>query len=129
MRLITSLLLLGFLWMPIAGAEPPASVQTEVNSLLGDIGSSGCAFYRNGTWHDSKEAEAHLRDKYNWLSARDMIKTPDDFIDLAGTKSSLSGVSYAVRCNGEPAVPSNQWLREELLYLHSHGHFKGELVK
>jgi hypothetical protein len=89
-------------------------VQIEVNFLLGYIEGSGCEFYRNGTWHDSRTAQAHLRDKYKWLVARNLINTTEDFIERAATESSFNGLPYAVRCNGGATLPSNQWLRDEL---------------
>ncbi|MDD5365440.1 MAG: DUF5329 domain-containing protein [Gallionellaceae bacterium] len=123
------LLMLGLLWVPVAGAEPPASVQAEVNFLLGFVEGSGCAFYRNGTWHDSKEAQAHLRDKYQWLAARNLISTTEDFIERAATESSFTGLDYKVRCKGGPTITSNQWLRDELMFIRTDGHFKNSLTK
>ena len=109
-----SVLMLGFLLVPVARAEPPTNVQIEVNFLLGYLEGSGCEFYRNGTWHDSKAAQAHLRDKYKYLAARNLFNTTEDFIEMAATKSSFSGQPYKVRCNGGATVTSNQWLRDEL---------------
>ncbi len=107
-------LILGLAFLPVARATPPATAQTEINYLLGFVATSGCEFLRNGAWHDSKRAQAHLRYKYEWLAARDQISTAEDFIDKAATKSSLSGRPYAVRCNGAAPVTSNRWLREVL---------------
>src|SRR5512139_3574080 len=110
LRLALGLVLLpGLFSVPVARAEPPINVQMEVNFLLGYVEGSGCAFYRNGTWHDSRTAQAHLRDKYKYLAARNLITTTEDFIDRAATKSSLSGRPYEVRCNGGAVVTSNQW--------------------
>lgn len=109
-----SILMLALLSLSVARAEPPTSVKIEVNFLLGYVDGSGCEFYRNGTWHDSKAAQAHLRDKYKYLVARDLINTTDDFIERAATKSSFSGLPYEVRCNRGATVSSKQWLRDEL---------------
>ena len=109
-----SVLMLGLLLVPVARAEPPTSVQIEVNFLLGYVEGSRCDFYRNGTWHDSKTGQAHLRDKYKYLVARNLINTTEEFIERAATKSSFSGQPYEVRCNGGATVTSNQWLRDEL---------------
>ena len=109
-----SVLLLGLLLTPVARAEPPTGVQIEVNFLLGYVEGSRCEFYRNGTWHDSKAAQAHLRDKYKYLAAGNLINTTEQFIDRAATESSLSGQPYEVRCNGGAAVTTKQWLRDEL---------------
>ena len=112
--ILGSILTLGLLSVPVARAEPPKNVQIEVNFLLGYVEGSGCGFYRNGTWNDSKAAQAHLRDKYKYLAARNLINTTEDFIERAATKSSFSGQPYQVSCNGGAAVTSNQWLRAEL---------------
>jgi len=97
-----------------AFAAPPPQVQLDVEFLLTSIGSSGCAFYRNGSWSDAPDAEAHLRSKYRSLSAMDGIDTTEQFIERAATRSSLSGQDYAVRCGGGPVVSSRQWLLDRL---------------
>lgn len=114
-RLTTGwVLTLGLLYAPVSRAEVPTKVQTEVNILLGFVKGSGCEFYRNGAWHDAKTGQAHIRDKYEYLVARNLINTTEEFIERAATKSSFSGQPYEVRCNGGATMTSNQWLREEL---------------
>jgi hypothetical protein len=95
-------------------AAPPASVQVEVEFLLTSIRDSGCMFFRNGTWHEGKAAEAHLRDKFEYLVLRGRIASTEDFIEGAASRSSLSGLPYAVKCAGSEAVPSERWLRDRL---------------
>jgi len=109
-----SVLMLGLLLAAVARAEPPTSVQIEVNFLLGYVEGSGCAFYRNGIWHDSKMAQAHLRDKYKYLVAGNLVDTTEDFIERAATESSFTGLAYEVKCNGGATMTSKQWLRDEL---------------
>jgi 2,4-dienoyl-CoA reductase-like NADH-dependent reductase (Old Yellow Enzyme family) len=99
---------------PFAHAVPPVIAQTEINYLLGFIEQSGCTFYRNGSWYDARQAQAHLRSKYDALAAMGRIVTAEDFIAQAATKSSLSGEAYAIRCNSGPAVTTDQWLRDAL---------------
>ncbi len=99
---------------PAARAVPPAIAQSEINYLLGFIEESGCRFYRNGSWYDSKTARTHLRGKYDFLVARDRIESAEDFIEQAATKSSLSGEAYAIKCGGAPVVATNRWLLEVL---------------
>ena len=118
-----------FTMLSVAHAEPPATVQAEVNFLLGYVEGSGCAFYRNGTWHNSKEGQAHLRDKYKWLAARNLINTTEDFIERAATESSFTGLAYKVKCNGGPTITSNQWLRDELIFIRTDEHFRNSLIK
>jgi hypothetical protein len=116
MRLAAFALAVVFLTLgPHAHAAPPAIAVDEINYLLGFIGGSGCKFYRNGSWYDSHRAQSHLRDKYNYLAARDRIKTAEDFIEEAATRSSMSGIEYQIQCEAGPAVPSNRWLRTALI--------------
>jgi len=97
-----------------AAAGPDASVQVEVDFLLGFVEGSGCDFYRNGTWHGAAAARAHLQDKYLILVGRKAIHTTEDFIDKVASVSSFSGEPYQVRCKGGNATGSGQWLRDEL---------------
>ena len=99
---------------PAADAAPPAIASTEINYLLGFIERSGCQFYRNGSWYDSTQARAHLREKYEFLAAKGVIQSAEDFIERAATRSSLSGKAYSIKCGSAPVVPTNQWLREAL---------------
>jgi predicted methyltransferase len=100
--------------LPAVRAAPPAIAQTEINYLLGFIARSDCAFYRNGSWYDSKKAQAHLRSKYDILALRNQIDTAEDFIEKAATKSSLSDQAYKVRCPGGVAVTTDHRLLDEL---------------
>jgi Family of unknown function (DUF5329) len=112
--------------MGTVSAEPPApQVQREVEFLLNAIGSSGCEFYRNGVWHDAKAAQAHVGDKYEYLLRRDAIKTTEDFIEKAATRSSLSDEPYRIRCNGSPQEPTHRWLHTELSRFRSLGRQPG----
>ncbi len=110
-------LTLGLLWTTAGRAAPPPKVRSEVDSLLASVEASRCSFYRNGSWHESKAAAAHLRDKYDYLAARDLIATTEDFIERAATRSSLSGQAYEVKCGDHAAVASGRWLRDTLAHL------------
>jgi hypothetical protein len=103
-------LIIGLALLPAARAAPPLIAQTEISYLIGFIGSSGCEFYRNGSWYDSKAAETHLREKYTMLEASDRIRSSEDFIEQVATKSSLSGRPYQIRCVGGEVLTTNQWL-------------------
>jgi hypothetical protein len=110
-------LLLAVAALPAARAAPPATAQTEINYLLRLVQTSGCEFYRNGTWFDASKAQTHLREKYQFLAQADRIHSAEDFIEQAATKSSLSGQPYQVRCGGGEPVTTNQWLRAALVAL------------
>ncbi len=117
MKRLFLLLLLGIVlgqWPSAAHAAPPAAAVAEINYLLEFVDRSGCRFYRNGTWYDSHRAGLHLREKYDYLVARDRIRSAEDFIDQAATQSSVSGRAYQIQCEAGPVVPSNRWLQEAL---------------
>ncbi len=55
-----------------------------------------------------------MQQKYEYYRDRGRIRTVEDFIDLAATKSALSGKPYQIRCPGQAITPAPDWLRAEL---------------
>jgi hypothetical protein len=106
------------LWLAVVSntfaGEPSPIVRDEVQHLLGYLGNSGCEFFRNGAWHRAEDASDHIARKYDYLLKKDLIKTSEDFIRGAATKSSVSGKAYQVRCKDNQPVSSAAWLSEEL---------------
>ncbi len=72
-------------------AESGEGVRQEINHLLHYIESSGCIFIRNSKESTPAEARAHIQKKYNHFRSR--VKTAEDFIRYAATKSTISGKS------------------------------------
>lgn len=107
-------LLLAVALLAAARAAPPVGAEAEINYLLQFVETSGCEFYRNGSWFDAARAQAHLREKYELLAKGAGINTAEDFIEQTATKSSLSGQPYKVRCGGGEPVTTNQWLHAAL---------------
>ena len=105
---------LSVLLLASAQAAPPPVAAGEIDRLIAAMGASGCDFERNGRWYPAKQAEEHLRRKYEWLRRRDLVASAEQFIERAGTQSSMSGRAYRVRCAGRPVVPSAEWLRARL---------------
>ena len=83
----------------------------EIEHLLQYIDASHCSFIRNGKAHDSSDAVAHIRKKYAYIKSR--IKTTEDFIQYAATKSSVSGQAYEVICDNKKLATA-EWLEQEL---------------
>jgi hypothetical protein len=119
-RLGRSLLALLCLLLALPAVSAPAAPVREIEQLIASLGSSGCDFQRNGSWYPAKKAEEHLRRKYEWLRERNLAATAEQFIERAGTKSSMSGRAYQVRCPGQPVVVSAQWLRARLQEMRNH---------
>jgi len=102
-------------------ADPPPPVQAEVTHLFAYIENSGCQFYRNGSWYDGHRARAHLELKYHYLCRKGVVSCAEDMIERAGSRSSMSGKAYQIKCGDSVPVPSGEWLREELQRFRSQG--------
>jgi hypothetical protein len=103
-------------------AEANPTTRREVGQLLDFVAQSNCQFNRNGSWYDAKKARVHLQEKYDYLDQRDKVPTAEAFIDLAATKSSMSGKAYQVRCGTAPVMSSATWLSTELKRLRAGAH-------
>lgn len=79
-----------------AQATPQAT--QEIKGLLDFVEHSECQFVRNGDEFPGLQARAHLEKKLNYLEGKNMVNSAEDFIDLAATRSSMSGRAYEVRC-------------------------------
>ena len=97
----------------------PLADRVEIESLLSRLKASGCQFNRNGSWHTSEEAQAHLLRKLDYLAGKGAIASADQFIELAATKSSVTGQAYSVKCGSNAPVQSRTWLFSQLQTLRS----------
>lgn len=98
---------------PCAAQLNPAT-QREITSLLQAVGKSGCQFIRGGTAYRSDQAQEHLTKKFEYMAARDMLVSAEDFIDKAASRSNMSGEDYAIRCGEAAAQKSGDWMRAKL---------------
>jgi len=94
-----------------AHADPGAIPQAEIDHLLAFVGTSQCAFIRNGSSHPPTEAREHLASKFSFAKGR--ISTAEEFIRYLATESSMSGEPYRVKCEGK-VIPAGAWLADEL---------------
>jgi Family of unknown function (DUF5329) len=83
-----------------------------VTYLIDYVAGSDLTFVRNGQDSTPKQAAEHMRQK--WTYFRNQIKTPEDFILLAATKSELSGKLYLVRLKDGKESPAGEWLTKVL---------------
>ena len=98
-----------------AEIEPAVDpVRSEIAALLDRLAASGCRFQRNGQWYAGERARDHLQRKLDYVTKRTTLTSAEQFIELAATRSSLSGQAYQVQCGEAPAVASSAWLLEEL---------------
>ncbi|BAU47747.1 hypothetical protein SVA_1172 [Sulfurifustis variabilis] len=100
-----------FAW-GVAPADVPPGQRAEVEHLLAFVTRSECLFIRNDAAHTGAKAAAHMRKKYEYF--RDRIRSTEDFIELAASRSTTSGKPYTVRCGAQPGVATRDWLEAEL---------------
>jgi hypothetical protein len=93
----------------ISGAE---SLAQTIDYLINYVGKSDATFIRNGQSHTPAEAVAHIKAKYEHF--KNEIKTPEDFIRLAATKSLQTGKPYLVRTRDGKEMHLDAWLTEAL---------------
>lgn len=93
-------------------ATAAESLEQTVNYLLDHIEKSDAVFIRNGSHYTGPEAAAHIKAKYDHFKKE--IKTPEDFIRLAASKSLLSGKLYLAQPKGGKEQPMSEWLTEAL---------------
>ncbi|MHC8410932.1 YfeK family protein [Pseudomonas sp. Hz4] len=96
-----------------AQAQATPQVTQEIKDLLDFVEHSECQFVRNGSEFPGPRARVHLEKKLNYLEGKNRVSSAEDFIDLAATKSSMSGRAYEVRCP-EGVQPASTWLKKEL---------------
>ncbi len=95
-----------------AFANPP--LEQQIQSLIESIGESECSFVRNGKSHTPEASMQHLGRKY--LHFKDDIDSVARFVELAASKSMITGRAYEVQCAGE-SQPSSEWLRKQAVQL------------
>jgi len=96
----------------MALADVSAAQREEVHRLLQFIQYSNCTIERNGSRHKASKAVSHVQKKYDHF--RDRIRTTEDFISYAATKSLMSGRHYLVKCGNGRKRKTRDWLLQEL---------------
>ena len=107
--LVSFVLLIVLVVPAIASAEDS---DTAIQYLLDYVRHSDIVFIRNDKAHTSTEAAAHMQKKYAYY--KDVIKTPEDFIRYAGTKSMISGRPYRVKTKTGEVMLNSTWLKSVL---------------
>ncbi len=80
--------------------------------LLQHVARSNLIFIRNGVMHSPQEAEEHMRRKYEYF--RKEIQTPEDFIRLCASMSTITGRPYQVKLPDGRVLRTDQWMLSAL---------------
>jgi len=108
--LIVALLIYPF---TLSASEKQDDVMSnEIAFLLSKIKHTACQLNRNGSLHNGQNAEKHIRRKYNYV--RKKIKTTEQFISYAATRSSFTGRPYMLICSQEKPQTTASWLLKAL---------------
>jgi hypothetical protein len=109
-----ALLVFALSWSLSLAADIDVKAQTEIGYLLNQLQQSKCRFGRNGSWYDADEAVFHIDRKYQYLLKRNAIRSTENFVERAASRSSVSGQPYRVQCGESAVVESAEWFRAEL---------------
>lgn len=113
-RRLASVLLPALVCAAASAAPLTPAARAEIDALLSRLETSGCEFYRNGSWHAAVAAAEHLRGKLAYVDERKLVASADEFIAVAASRSSVSGTPYLVRCGSQAPEESGTWLRGQL---------------
>ena len=91
--------------MPVATLAD--TMDDEIDYLISSVGISGCTFIRNGKRYSGKDARGHLNSKRRRNAH--LIDSAEEFIEKLASKSSMSGKSYLISCNGEEQQTAGEW--------------------
>jgi hypothetical protein len=101
-----------FLSMSAGQLLAAESLDDSIKFLLDYVAKSDATFIRNGQKHTPQEAANHIKAKYEHFKSE--IKTPEDFIRLAASKSLLTGKPYLVRAPDGKEIRLDVWLADAL---------------
>ena len=104
--------------LPLHAEDKALSEKEKIEQLIQRVENlQDAKFVRNGKEYDAKTAGKFLKGKWDANTAK--IKTAQDFIEVAATKSSTSGKPYLIRYADGKEIPSAEFLTAELKAIES----------
>lgn len=98
--------------LPAQEADTAGDVEAESRYLIARVAESDRVFWRNGNRHTGPQAAEHIQRKYEHF--RDRITTGEQFIELAASRSTLTGKPYEILLADGRRQPLAQWLLKHL---------------
>jgi hypothetical protein len=96
----------------MANDSRPEDLDRTIAYLLQHVTQSNLIFIRNGVMHSPKEAAEHMRRKYEYFKKK--IRTPEDFIRLCSSMSTVTGRPYQVKLPDGRLLRTDQWMLSAL---------------
>lgn len=111
--LVAAIVVIVSAWSRGGCADEPRTETQKIEALISHIEElKDAKFVRNGVEYDSKTAAEFLRSK--WKTHKKEIKTAEDFIEKAASRSSTSGKPYLIRRKDGGETPSGEYLKKRL---------------
>ena len=96
-----------------AGAPVALTEEEKIERLMAAVKElKGAVFIRNGGEHSAGDAVEHMRRK--WERGKKEITTAREFVEKAGSKSSISGEAYRIRFEDGREVTAEEFLLKKL---------------
>lgn len=96
----------------VSSAAPPSTTESEISHLINFIRNSKLTFIRNDEEKDSHSAADHISFKYTQFKGK--IHSTEEFIEIAASKSLLTGKPYLVKLSGNTQESVSTFLIKEL---------------
>ncbi len=101
------------LWPVASELDKLLLERKKIETLIASLEQlAGAVFIRNGQEYTLDDAMTHMREKWEWKELE--IKTADDFIRVAGSRSSTSGKAYVIRMPDGTEVQTEEWFRIQM---------------
>jgi len=88
----------------------------KIEFLKAELIASQCKFERNGISYTPEKTIKHINKKHHHFKKD--IDTATKFIELAASKSTMSGQPYFMLCKGVDRIESSVWLNNKLGEFH-----------
>ena len=88
------------------------SEKSRIEYLLNALDENELIFVCDSGEKPGAWAKEHLREQYYELNPP--VATAEEFIDMIGTRSPVTGKSYLIKVRNEPIISAQKWFRNKL---------------
>ncbi|MFP6808099.1 MAG: DUF5329 family protein [Pseudomonadales bacterium] len=103
------IMIITLLSFPAAAVEQSDDLDRGISRLIHSVEQSDCQFIRNGKAYSPRESANHITRKYQHY--KNKINSIERFIELAASKSVISGRPYQIVCVESDPISASSWMR------------------